>query len=108
MAALGLRLRPPPVRAADHLTLATNDEYGAGAEFLGEHRVDRNPAHVTYVVSPGSDSERGAAKADHAYWLSDLRVRDVKAARRGTIDVRSAGFGLGDRTPSGVRRHRHA
>ncbi len=91
---LGLRFTSFVFLAADHLTLATNDEYGPGAEFLGSHRVNRNPAHVTYVVDPETDSERAAAKADHAYWLSGLTVKE--GAARGTIDVRSLGFGRGD------------
>ena len=78
-----------------HLTLATNDEYGPGAAFLGAARVDRNPPHVTYVVDPVEDRAQSDVVADHAYWLSGLRVRDASKAR-GTIDVRSEGFGTGD------------
>ena len=32
------------------------------------------------------------AVADHAYWLSDLRIRDAEASPRGTIDARSRGL----------------
>lgn len=81
---------------ADHLTLSTNDQYGGPADFLGEHRADRTPPHVTYVVDPAEDSAAAGAVADHAYWLSGLRVRDPKASPRGTIDARSAAFGRGD------------
>lgn len=77
---------------ADHLTLAANDEYTPGAEFLGEHRVDRDPATVTYVLDPREDSTD--VVADHAYWLSDLELRDAEAAPTGTIEVHSAGFGV--------------
>ena len=82
----------------DHLSLATNDAYGPGADFLGEHRVDRDPAHVTYVVDPSEDSTD--AKADHAYWVSGLRVRD--GAATGTIDARSHASGEGDPAPTGM------
>jgi hypothetical protein len=82
--------------AADHLTLATNDEFGPAAEFLGTHRVDRDPPHVTYVVDVGEDSSAAQTIADHVYWLSGLRLGDSQNQRRGTIDVRSAGFGVGD------------
>ncbi len=78
---------------ADHLTLAGNDEYGLGADFLGEHRVDRDPATVTYVRDPREDSTD--VVADHAYWLSGIDVRDRNAAPTGTIEVHSAGFGQG-------------
>lgn len=81
---------------ADHLTLATNDEYGPAAEFLGAHRVDRNPHHVTYVVDPGDDNAAAKTVADHAYWVSGVMPRDPKAEQRGTIDARSDGFGIGD------------
>ena len=96
MQAAGLRFIHDLFLTADHLTLATNDEYGAAAEFLGEHRANRAPAHVTYVVDPAEDNGAGAVVGDHAYWLDGLRVRDSKASPRGTIDARSAGFGSGD------------
>ena len=82
--------------AADHLTLASVDEWTPGADFLGEHRVLRNPARVSYVVDPREDSVRGEVVADKAYWLSGLAVRDAKAVPTGSIDARSAGFGTGD------------
>ncbi len=83
-----------------HLTLATNDEYGPGAAFLGDARVDRNPARVTYVVDPTEDSSD--AVGDHAYWLSGLKVRDRAKSPRGTLDVRSEGFGVVDDPPKPV------
>lgn len=102
MAELGLRFDHWLFLGSDHLTLATNDEYGPAADFLGSHRADRDPPHVTYVVDPTTDSARAGAVADHAFWLSGLRARDP-TARRGTIDVRSEGFGSGDPRPTGVR-----
>src|SRR3954451_23222899 len=42
LTAAGPRFREHLCPAADHLTLATNDEYGQGADWLGSHRVDRN------------------------------------------------------------------
>jgi hypothetical protein len=96
-----LRFRSDLFLVSDHLTLATNDEYGPQAEFLGTHRVDRNPAHVTYVVEPETDSARAGAIADHAYWVSG--IKKASGAPRGTIDVRSLGFGAGDPEPGPVR-----
>jgi hypothetical protein len=90
---LGLRFIADVFSPAGHITLGANDEFGPQVEFLGEHRVDRDPPHVTYVVSPGRDSERAMVVADHAYWLSGLRVRE---AGHGTIDARSEAFGTGD------------
>ena len=102
MQAAGLRFMHDLFPTADHLTLASNDEYGGAAEFLGEHRANRSPAHVTYVVDPREDNEAGGAVGDHAYWLSGLRVRDAKVSPTGRIDVRSAGFGVGDPDVLGV------
>jgi hypothetical protein len=95
MTAAGIRFVHDLFPTADHLTLATNDEYGPAAEFLGEHRVDRDPPHVTYVVDAREDSSAARAIGDHAYWVSGLRLRDGNASR-GIIDVQSAGFGVDD------------
>lgn len=81
----------------EHLTLAINDQFQPAADFLGTDRVDRNPAHVTYVVDPALDYPALGFVADHAYWLSGLRTR---SSGTGTIDVVSHGFGVGDPTPS--------
>jgi pimeloyl-ACP methyl ester carboxylesterase len=96
----GLHFTEDIFTAADHLTLATNDEYGPGARFLGSHRVDRNPMHVTFVIDPPQNSARAHVVANHAYWLSHLVRRAPGAV--GTIDVRSEAFGYGDATPSGT------
>jgi hypothetical protein len=101
MTADGLRYIEDVFTASDHLTLATNDQYGPGAVWLGSHRVNRNPAHVTYVVNRGEDSRLARVVANHAYWLSGITPRKTGAI--GTIDVRSLGFGVGDPKPSGMR-----
>jgi pimeloyl-ACP methyl ester carboxylesterase len=102
LTAAGLRFVEDLFPTADHLTLATNDEYGKGAEWLGSHRVDRNPPHVTYVVDPTEDAPLASVVANHAYWASGLAVRDPKKAPTGTFDARSAAFGMGDGKPTGV------
>jgi hypothetical protein len=102
LTAAGLRFVEHLHPTADHLTLATNDEYGPGAEWLGSHRVDRNPAHVSFVVDPTEDSSAATAVADHAYWASGLSVRDPKKAEIGSFDARSEAFGVGDGKPTGV------
>jgi LPXTG-motif cell wall-anchored protein len=79
---------------ADHLTLASNDEYQPGADYLGEVRADRSPARISYVVDPREDNAAAGVVADHAYWLSGLRVRDA-AAGTGTVEVLSEAFGQG-------------
>ncbi len=78
---------------AEHFTFAINDEYGPAADFLGERRVERHPAHVTYVRNDSMDFAEFGTKADGAYW-----VRGVKTAGDGlgTIDAFSHGFGVAD------------
>lgn len=95
LTAAGLRYRHLLFPTADHLTLAGNDEYGDGAAWLAGARVDRDPAHVSYVVDPREDSPSVGA-ADHAYWLSGITLRDPQASATGSIDVRSLAAGRGD------------
>ncbi|HEV3002494.1 MAG TPA: hypothetical protein VGW75_17280 [Solirubrobacteraceae bacterium] len=85
---------------ADHFALAVKDQYAPAAAFLGDARVVRDPAHVTYVVNPKMDFPEAGTVADHAYWLSGLRVRDASGgAPRGFVDVVSEGFGEADPVP---------
>jgi predicted esterase len=81
----------------NHLQLAVNDQYAPAAEFLGTARVDRNPAHVTYVVEGTRNHPELGVVGDHAYWVSGLKVR--AAGKAGTIDAVSRGFGTAD-TPA--------
>ncbi len=93
----GLRYTFDIFTLADHFALAVNDEYGPAADFLGERRVARNPAHVTYVRNPSMDFPKLAFKADHAYWLSGIRVREPGANDGlGRVDAVSGAFGRGD------------
>jgi pimeloyl-ACP methyl ester carboxylesterase len=93
---LGYRYRFDTFTTGEHLTLALHDQYEESANFLGDARVDRNPAHVTYVANPAMDVPARGLVGNHAYWLSGITVRDTSAAPRGTIDVLSRGFGEGD------------
>jgi pimeloyl-ACP methyl ester carboxylesterase len=84
----------------DHFTLAVHDQYGPAADFLGTARVQRNPAHVSYVVNPTMDFAGRATVADHAYWLSGLRLRESAGeAPLGEVDAVSHGFGRADPEP---------
>ena len=104
----------------EHLTPAINDSYGPAVSFLGTSRVDPNPAHVTYVYTydgldglfrSTGDFPKFGLVSDHAYWLSDLRLRSSASTCRGNaqpgcgasakIDAVSGGFGAGDPAPSG-------
>ncbi|HEV2814970.1 MAG TPA: prolyl oligopeptidase family serine peptidase [Solirubrobacteraceae bacterium] len=90
---------------ADHFALAVKDNYEAAAEFLGSARVDRDPAHVTYVVNPKMDFPEAGTVADHAYWLSGMKVRSAEGeAPRAFVDAVSEGFGVTDPEPGATTR----
>jgi hypothetical protein len=86
----------------NHLQLAVNDWYQPAADFLGDARVRRNPAHVTYVVYPPRNHPELGLNGDHAYWVSRLKLRE--GAEQGEIDVLSHGFGAGDPEPGETER----
>jgi len=91
-----------PIPTPNHLQLAVNDQFAPAARFLGSARVVVNPPRVTYVAAPTFDNRGLGLVADHAYWVSGVRVAD--RARPGTVDARSAAFGRGDARPSALRR----
>ncbi len=94
---LGYRYVYDLFTGADHFALALNDQFAPAASFLGTYRVDRNPAHVTYVVNPKMDFAAAGTVADHAYWLSGLKLRNSSGnAPLGKVDARSDAFGHGD------------
>ncbi len=89
----GLRYDHWVFTPAGHITEGNNDEYGPAAAFFGDHTVDRNPAHVTYLLDPSLDTAT-ESRANHAYWLSGLTIRS--AGSTGKIDAVSHASGAGD------------
>src|SRR5690349_5739563 len=103
--ALGYRYEFDVFSPAEHLTLAFHDQYAPAAEFLGDAAVDRDPAHVTYVRNPTMDFADAGTRADHAYWLSAIAVRDGAGdAPLGTLDGVTGGIPRGDATPGAKQR----
>ncbi len=97
---LGYRYTFDLFSSIGHLELAANDQYAPAADFLGTARVTRNPAHVSYVVNPKMSFRGVGTVADHAYWLSGMRLRRTSgAAPLGTVDAFSDGFRVGDPRP---------
>jgi dienelactone hydrolase len=78
-----------------HVSFFPGLDYRPLAEHLDAHRVDRNPPHVTYRLNESANQPELGLNADHAYWLSDIRLRD-RGSTLGRIDVFSHGFGLSD------------
>lgn len=92
---LGYRYRFDTFAPGEHLTFAGNDEYGPAIDFLGDARVDRDPPRIRLAVDPQKDYPAVGVVADHAYWISGIRLQDPQGAR-GLVDARSAGFGIDD------------
>lgn len=88
---LGLRYRFD-FFIAEHLTLALND-FQPMADWLGDPLVDPNPRRVTYVVDPKFDYD---LVTDHAYWLSELSLRESGPGVTGKVNAVSATFGTAD------------
>lgn len=66
-------------------------------EYIAHRRVDRDPAHVTYVFSAFMHQPAYGLTSDHAYWLSGLTLREASGdAPLGRIDAFSHGLGAGD------------
>ncbi len=78
---------------AGHITEGNNDQYAPAAAFFGDATVDINPSHVTYYYDPSTD-DPVLGPADHAYWLSGIKLRSTGSP--GTLDVRSLAGGYGD------------
>jgi len=85
----------------NHNELAINDQFAPAAAFLGSAQVNRDPAHVTYVVDTARDRPSLGLVADHAYWVFGLTLRSTQHTSytgdpEGEIDVFSHGFGQTD------------
>jgi dienelactone hydrolase len=85
---------------SDHLTIATNDEYGAAARFLGDHIATADPRRVSFAMDRRADFARVGDVADHAYWLSGLTIRSPASNPAAFIDAWSQGLGLAEPTVS--------
>jgi dienelactone hydrolase len=115
----GLRFAFDQFLEGDHVTLATNDEWGPAVAWLGDAKVADDPARVTFAVDPHNDFPKVGVVADHAFWLSGMRARltaapppagpvdpslvtggidpgAVSGGPGGVVDARSFGFGLAD------------
>ncbi|MEA2412725.1 MAG: hypothetical protein QOC77_3286 [Thermoleophilaceae bacterium] len=85
----------------NHLQLAVNDQFAPAAAFLGSATVDRNPAHVTYLLDTARNHSKIGLVGDHAYWVSGLKLRDPSKTGAtgdptGQIDAFSHGGGASD------------
>lgn len=98
---LGYRYKYQEFANGEHFTLFLHDNYPESTAFLGESVVDPNPHHVTFSYVPDTDATALGLIHNKAYWLSGLTLRDLSPgtkAAKGTVDVISSGFGLGQPT----------
>ncbi len=97
---LGYRFRFLVFSPSDHLAQALNGyDYPFSTDFLGDAAVDRNPPHVTFAYVPAADDAALGLVHDHAYWISEVRLKSMTGGStpaKGVIDALSHGFGLGD------------
>ena len=105
--ALGYRFGFDVYPTAEHLTLAIlGYDLPQLAEHLGSTPVDRNPFHVTFAYTPAADAADLGLVHDKAYWVSDVRLRDLAvgpsvsatapALGKGVVDVESLAHGIDD------------
>ena len=97
---LGYRFRFLVFSPSDHLAQAINGyNYPFSTGFLDTASVDRNPPHVTFASVPASDDASRGLVHDHAYWVSEVRLKSTAGGStpaKGVIDALSHAFGMGD------------
>jgi len=77
------------------------NEFTPMADWMDSQQVLRDPPRVTYVMNAEMHEPDVGLDADHAYWVSGVRVRDTTLSPPvGSIDVFSHGFGIGDPEPT--------
>jgi hypothetical protein len=84
--------------AGEHFTLAVLDEWEAAKRHLGLAPVERSPSRVNHAIMPDTWRPRFGLVHDHAYWVSDLRVRNESGnprtdPARAEINAISRAFG---------------
>ena len=92
--ALGLRYEWYSFPGVPHAGF--DNEFQPMIDWMRTHVV-HDTAHVTYVLNEAVDEPELGMNADHAYWLSDMRIpKHAVNPPIGIVDVFSHGFGLGD------------
>jgi poly(3-hydroxybutyrate) depolymerase len=104
LGALGLRSQLWTYTSGDHFSQSIQDQWQPAADFLGSPRVKQHPSRVDYAFLPEADAPDFGLRADHAYWVSDLRARTTTgdpqtAPARAEIVARSLGFGQANPVP---------
>jgi hypothetical protein len=72
----GYRHRLDSFPGVDHFALFFLDEWGPGAEFLGDAAAARRPDRVTYRAVSKFDNERFGLVHDGAHWVQEIDVHE--------------------------------
>jgi dienelactone hydrolase len=91
---LGYQHRLDVFPGYDHFLFSLLDEWGPGRDWLGSHRRNRSPSHVTFRAFPEMDRPKLGLVHDHAYWISGIKV--APGARSGLVDAVSYANGALD------------
>ncbi|MEA2496142.1 MAG: hypothetical protein QOJ29_4053, partial [Thermoleophilaceae bacterium] len=70
--------------------------------FFGAHRLQRDPAIVSFVRPAGQDKPELGLIYDHAYWLSGIKASDPKSAA--TLTVTSGAIRHSEPDPAAAQR----
>ncbi|HEX8744207.1 MAG TPA: prolyl oligopeptidase family serine peptidase [Thermoleophilaceae bacterium] len=62
---------------ADHLRRRQADEWGHTRDWLGDRRIDPDPARVRYARYPIMDLPRFGLRFDGAYWVDGIALRSA-------------------------------
>ncbi|MDQ3934915.1 MAG: hypothetical protein M3340_09845, partial [Actinomycetota bacterium] len=92
--------------AADHLRRRQSDEWGHTRDWLGDHRLDPDPARVRYKRYPIMDVPEFGLRWDGAYWVDGIALRSTDDPGRAGPDehalVEATSYGLGKPLPATV------
>lgn len=104
---LGLRSQVWTFGAGEHFTPGALDQWDGARDWLGRADVEHDPSRVDYAIAPVTWQPKLGLAADHAYWVSGLRLRDPSAVdetntARGYLTAISHAFGQGQPQTSRV------
>ncbi|MEH6999299.1 MAG: hypothetical protein V7542_12945 [Limnobacter sp.] len=98
---LGLRIQQWAFLIGEHLYPAIADQWEAAVQHIGQGVVTRDPHRVDFTIAPSTWSEKYGLTPNHAYWVSDMQIRDdtlldSTQTARASISTTSLAFGKGD------------
>lgn len=98
---LGLRIQQWAFLVGEHFYPAIADQWEAAVRHIGQGVVTRDPHRVDFTIAPSTWSEKYGLTPNHAYWVSEMQIRDdtlldATQTARASISATSSAFGKGD------------